>query len=98
MNSPLVSTILNLALIVMVLLMPLAFIRVMIGNRRRKARRSADRLLAVDLMTTLLVGIIVLLALFEESTTTIDIAIALTALAFAGTLATARYISEGRVF
>ncbi|MCA9882255.1 MAG: cation:proton antiporter [Anaerolineae bacterium] len=98
MNSPLVSDILNLALIVMVLLLPLTFVRVLIGNKEHKARRSADRLLAVDLMTTLLVGIIVLLALFEESPKTIDLGIALTALAFAGTLATARYISEGRVF
>jgi multicomponent Na+:H+ antiporter subunit F len=98
MDNAIVNDIVNIALIVMVLCLPLTFIRVVLGNRKRNARKSADRLLAVDLMTTLLIGIIVLFALVEDSSSTIDIAIALTALAFAGTLAIARYISEGRVF
>lgn len=98
MDNAIVNDIVNIALIVMVLCLPLTFVRVVLGNRKRNARKSADRLLAVDLMTTLLIGIIVLFALVEDSSSTIDIAIALTALAFAGTLAIARYISEGRVF
>ncbi len=57
-----------------------------------------DRLAAVDLITTLLIGIIVMLALVEGTQTFVDMAIALAAIAFIGTISIARYISEGRVF
>ncbi len=57
-----------------------------------------DRLQAVDLITTLLIGIIVMLALVERTENFVDMAIALAAFAFIGTISIARYISEGRVF
>ncbi len=57
-----------------------------------------DRLQAVDLITTLLIGIIVMLALIEGTQTFVDMAIALAAFAFVGTISIARYISEGIVF
>lgn len=56
-----------------------------------------DRLQAVDLITTLLIGIIVMLALVEGAQGFVDMAIALAAFAFVGTISIARYISEGRV-
>lgn len=56
-----------------------------------------DRLQAVDLITTLLIGIIIMLALVEGTQGFVDMAIALAAFAFVGTISIARYISEGRV-
>ncbi len=80
------------ALIVMVILFTLATIRIWIGPH------LADRLQAIDLTTTLLIGIIVLLALLQETSVLVDVGIALAAFGFVGTLAIARYISEGKVF
>jgi multicomponent Na+:H+ antiporter subunit F len=58
---------------------------------------SADRLQVIDTITTLLIGIIIVLALVRTDFMFVDIAIALAAFAFISTLALARYISEGRV-
>lgn len=83
----------NLALLIMVILLPVAFYRV------AKSRQSAaERLVGVDTITNLLVGIVIILAIVEKSDTTIDIGIVMAALSFAGTVSIARYISEGRVF
>ena len=83
----------NIALGIMLLLLPLAFYRV-----ARPRQEAADRLVGVDMITNLLVGIVVLLAVVERTNTTIDIGIVIAALSFAGTVSIARYISEGRVF
>lgn len=87
--TPFVEGGLQLGLIVLVaLLIPCAY-RVWIGPS------AADRLQVIDTMTTLLIGIIIVLALLQEMGMFIDIAIALAAFAFIGTLALARHISEG---
>lgn len=83
----------NATLVIMILLLPFAFYRV-----ARKGLKASERLVGVDLLTSLLVGIAVLLALAENNDTTLDIAIAVAALSFAGTVSIARYISEGKVF
>lgn len=83
----------NIALVIMVFLLPLAFYRV-----ARFGQEAADRLVGVDMITNLLVGIVVLLAIVNRTDTTIDIGIVIAALSFAGTVSIARYISEGRVF
>lgn len=57
-----------------------------------------DRLLGNDMITTLLLGIIVLLAALEHEGLLVDVALALAALSFVGTLALARYVGEGKVF
>lgn len=57
-----------------------------------------DRLQAIDTITTLLIGIIVVLALLRNTAMFIDVAITIAAFAFIGTIALARYISEGRAF
>ena len=90
--SPLVQTGLQLALMVLVVLVIPCAYRVWIGPT------AADRLQAIDTITTLLIGIIVILALLQGISMFIDVAIALAAFAFIGTLALARYISEGKVF
>ena len=59
---------------------------------------SADRLQAIDTITTLLIGIVVLLMLVRNDRMLVDIAIALAAFGFIGTLALARYISERRLY
>jgi multicomponent Na+:H+ antiporter subunit F len=82
----------QLGLIIMIaLLLPCAY-RVFVGPS------PADRLQAIDTMTTLLIGIIILLALIQGSSFVVDVALALAAFAFVATLAIARYLSEGRVF
>ncbi len=63
-----------------------------------KGPTISDRLLAVDLFTTLIVGIIVILVLITENEALLDIGIAIAAVSFIGTLAVARYVSEGKVF
>lgn len=91
-DAPFAITLVNISLLVMVLLMIPTTWRVY------KGPSAADRLQAIELLTTQLVGIIVLLALVEGTEIVIDMAIALAAFAFVGTFAVARYISEGRVF
>lgn len=90
--SPIVQTGIQVALIVLVLLiLPCAY-------RLWTGQTAADRLQAIDIITTLLIGIIIVLALLRDSSMFIDVAIALAAFSFIGTLALARYISEGKVF
>lgn len=91
-DSPLAQTVIQFTLLVMViLLIPISY-RVIFSNT------LSERLQAVDLITTQLVGIIVVLTLIEGSQVFIDLGIALAAFAFIGTISIARYISEGRVF
>ncbi|MBL8162496.1 MAG: pH regulation protein F [Anaerolineae bacterium] len=90
--TPLVNTAVQLGLIVMIILLMPATYRVVIGPH------PSDRLQAIDTITTLLIGIIVLLGLLQGSALVIDVGIALAAFGFIGTLAVARYLSEGKVF
>ena len=90
--SPLALAGLQLGLFVLVcLIIPCAY-------RVWKGPSAADRLQAVDAITTLLMAIIILLALLQGISMFIDVAIALAAFSFIGTLGMARYISEGKVF
>lgn len=91
-ESPIAQAIIQFVLLIMVILLIPASYRVVVGTT------LPDRLQAVDLITTLLTGIIVLLALVEGTEIFIDMAIALAAFSFVGTVSIARYISEGRVF
>lgn len=78
-------------LVLIVLLIPCIY-RLWVGPS------AADRLQVIDTITTLLIGIIVVLALIRGDLMLVDIAISLAAFAFISTLALARYISERRVF
>ncbi|MBI1256707.1 MAG: cation:proton antiporter [Chloroflexi bacterium] len=78
-------------LVLIVLLVPCIY-------RMWRGPASVDRLQAIDTVTTLLIGIIVLLMLIRNDRMFVDIAIALAAFGFIGTLALARYISERRLF
>lgn len=91
-ESELAQAAIKLVLLALVSLLIPASYRVIVGPT------LPDRLQAVDLITTLLIGIIVMLALVEGTQAFVDMAIALAAFAFVGTISIARYISEGRAF
>jgi multisubunit Na+/H+ antiporter MnhF subunit len=85
-------TIVQLALIVMIgLLLPCAF-------RVFRGPSPVDRLQAIDTITVLLIGIIILLSIVQRSSFVVDVALALAAFSFIATLAIARYLAEGRAF
>lgn len=82
----------EVGLVFLVLLLIPCVYRVLVGPS------AADRLQAVDTITTLLIGIIVMLTIIQQSTWILDIGIALAAFSFIAALALARYLAEGRVF
>jgi len=90
--SGVVSVSIHAALFVLIVLLIPCIYRMWAGPT------AADRLQVIDTITTLLIGIIVLLALIRNDRMFVDIAIALAAFGFIGTLALARFISERRVF
>ena len=57
-----------------------------------------DRLIAVELVTTLFLAVLVLIALIFERTIYIDVALGLAALGFIGTLALAKYVADEQMF
>lgn len=90
--SPITLFLLQAALILLVgLLLPCAY-RLALGPS------AADRLQAIDTITTLLIGIIIVLAMLRQEWMFIDVGIALAALSFIATVALARYIADGKVF
>ncbi len=62
------------------------------------ARSLADRILALDTLTLILIALLVLFAHAHRSSYYLDAALALALLAFIGTLATARYYGTGKLF
>lgn len=61
-------------------------------------RTATERVLGVEMVAALLIGIVILLAVVQKTDTTLDVGIVLGALGFVGTMSIARYISEGRLF
>ena len=57
-----------------------------------------DRLMGADLISTLTLAILVLLALFEKNSIFIDVAVGLLALGFVSTIALAKYIADDQMF
>jgi multicomponent Na+:H+ antiporter subunit F len=90
--SEIISAVVQMAVIIMIVYLVPCTYRVLAGPS------PADRLQAIDTTTTLLIGIIVLLALLQGSSFVVDVALALAAFSFVATLAIARYLSEGRMF
>lgn len=89
---PLLELGLQVGLVALVLMIVPCAYRVWVGPS------APDRLQAMDAITTLLIGIIIVLALLQGVSMFVDVALAIAAFAFIGTLALARYISEGKVF
>jgi len=57
-----------------------------------------DRLIGADLIGTLMLGVLVLIALITANSIYIDVALGLAALGFVGTIALAKYIADQRMF
>jgi multisubunit Na+/H+ antiporter MnhF subunit len=57
-----------------------------------------DRLIGVDLITTLLISILVLLSIIQRDSIYIDLALALAALGFISTIALAKYLADEQMF
>lgn len=90
--TALVEIIIQLSLITLVvLLLPCAY-RAFIGPS------PAERLQAIEMSNTLLIGIIILLTLIQQSAFVLDMGIALAAFGFIATVAIARYIADKHVF
>lgn len=64
------------------------------GYRALRGPSIADRLLATDLITTLITAMIVLYAWIDDQDSLIDLAIALAALSFIATLGIAHYTAS----
>lgn len=63
-----------------------------------RGKTIADRLIGVDLVTTVLVSIFVLLSIVQFDSIFIDLALPLAALAFISTIALAKYLADEQVF
>ena len=63
-----------------------------------RGESAPDRLIGLDLMATLVLAILVLMAQIEQSRLYIDVALALAALSFVGTIALAKYIADQQMF
>ena len=57
-----------------------------------------DRLIGADLIGTLTVCILLLIALFEKNSIFVDVAIGLVALSFVSTIALAKYVADEQMF
>ncbi len=92
MTSPIVMTILNILLIFLTLLVFPCVWRVIRGPA------PADRLQGSDTLTSVMIGIVVLLGLTRSTPMLFSVGIALAAFSFIGTIAVARYLGSGRMF
>jgi multisubunit Na+/H+ antiporter MnhF subunit len=57
-----------------------------------------DRLMGADLLSTLTLAVLVLLALIERDSIYVDVALGLAALGFIGVIALAKYVADEQVF
>ena len=57
-----------------------------------------DRLMGADLLGTLTLSILVLLALIEQDSIYVDVALGLAALGFISTIALAKYVADEQMF
>lgn len=92
MLSTALAVVLSTALLIYVILIALALWRVWRGQN------IVDRLIGVDLVTTLTLGILVLLAVINRNSIYIDVALGLAALGFISTIALAKYIADEQMF
>jgi len=86
----LVSVASRLALALLLVSVALAFIRLVRGPR------AADRIVALDLITVLIVAFIGAYAVFAADTSFLDVAIAYALIAFLGTVALSRFLLRSR--
>lgn len=86
------SVVLYFSLAVHILLISVAIWRVWSGEN------VVDRLIGVELVSTLTLAVLILVALISEDSIYIDVALALGALGFIGTMALTKYTADERMF
>ena len=91
MDSILTTTIF-IALLLYVIMIGIAVWRVWRGEN------VIDRLIGVELVSTLFLSVLVLIALIYRDSIYIDLALALAGLGFIGTIALAKYVADEQIF
>ena len=92
MLSTVLIVVLYAALVIHIILMGVALWRVWRGEN------IVDRLIGADLITTITLAILVILAVIDRNSIYIDVALGLAALGFIGTIALAKYIADEQMF
>ena len=88
-DSPLLTVVINLTLGMLSLAVFLALLRLVIGPS------LPDRVIALDLMATLLVGFIAVYSIASSQPILLDAATIVALISFLGSVAFARYIEKG---
>ena len=88
----LLQNVAGIALILHIVMLAIAVWRVWRGEN------MADRLIGVDLVTTLLLATLVLLAILMRDSIYVDLALALAALGFISVIAVAKYMADEQIF
>ncbi|MBW2579775.1 MAG: cation:proton antiporter [Deltaproteobacteria bacterium] len=86
------TDILYVSLLIHIVLMSVAFYRVWRGEN------VIDRLLGLDMLSTLTLAVLVLLSLINQRIIYLDIALGLAALGFVGMIALAKYVADEQMF
>ncbi len=84
--------ILYISLLIHIVLMSVAFYRVWRGEN------VIDRLLGLDLLSTLTLAVLVLLSLISQQVIYVDVSLGLAALGFVGMIALAKYVADEQMF
>ena len=63
-----------------------------------RGENAIDRLIGADLLSTLTLSILVVIALIERDSIYIDVALGLAALGFISTIALAKYVADEQMF
>jgi multisubunit Na+/H+ antiporter MnhF subunit len=92
MLTTVLIVVLYAALVIHIILMGVALWRVWRGEN------IVDRLIGADLITTITLAILVILAVIDRNSIYIDVALGLAALGFIGTIALAKYIADEQMF
>ena len=92
MLTTVLIVVLYAALVIHIILMGVALWRVWRGEN------IVDRLIGADLITTITLAILVVLAVIARNSIYIDVALGLAALGFIGTIALAKYIADEQMF
>ena len=90
--STLLTYVLYLALIVHIGLLAVVLWKVWRGDN------IVDRLMGADLLGTLTLAVLVVLALIERDSIYVDVALGLAALGFIGIIALAKYVADEQIF
>ena len=92
MLTSILNAVLYASLVILILLIGVALWRVWRGEN------IVDRLIGADLVTTLTLAVLVVIALITRNSIYIDVALGLAALGFIGTIALAKYIADEQMF